>query len=45
MRHQNTKPRVRENLRAYHRTIALQQVILAASIITITAALIGLLTR
>lgn len=41
MRHQNTKPRIRENLAAYHRTIQLQRLILIAFTITITAALIG----
>ena len=45
MRHQNTKPRRRANLAAYHRRIALQPLISAAATITITAALIGWLIK
>lgn len=45
MRHQNTKPRRRANLAAYHRTVALQQVIIAATITIIIAALIGWLLK
>ena len=45
MKAPQTKPRIRENLRAYHRTIQLQRLILAAFTITAAAALIGLLTR
>jgi len=41
MRHQNTKPRRRANLAAYHRRTIGQQVIIAAATITTLAALIG----
>lgn len=44
MRHQNTKPRRRANLAAYHRTLAVQQVIIAAATLTL-AALIGWLLK
>jgi hypothetical protein len=41
MKAPTTKPRRRANLAAYHRTIIVQQVIIAAATIATLAALIG----